>query len=75
MKLIKITTWVSTGKISSFEMDTTEMYLDYRNNFLTVKRFSEHYGISENLANAIIDSERVLHNIYSTFQSELNITI
>lgn len=34
------------------------MYSDYRNNFLTVGRFAEHYGISEKLANEIINECR-----------------
>ena len=37
-------------------MKTLEvMYLDYVNNFLTVGAFAEHYGISEELATAIIN--------------------
>lgn len=35
-----------------------EMYKDYRNNFLTVKCFSERYGISEKLAKEIINECR-----------------
>lgn len=31
-----------------------EMYLDYVNNFLTVKRFAEYYGMSEEYANHVI---------------------
>ena len=31
----------------------TEVYLDYVNNFLTIEKFAEHYGISIDLAKAI----------------------
>lgn len=31
-----------------------EMYLDYRNNFLTVKRFAEYHNITKEQANHII---------------------
>lgn len=30
-----------------------DMYLDYVNNFLTIEKWAEHYGISENLARAV----------------------
>ena len=39
-----------------------ELYLDYVNNFLTVKRFAEHYNMSENYANHIIEVGRRLNN-------------
>jgi hypothetical protein len=29
-------------------------YLDYVNNFLTVEKFAEHYGISEKMASLLI---------------------
>ncbi len=35
-----------------------EMYLDYVNNFLTVSKFAEHYNISEDQANSIINEFR-----------------
>lgn len=31
-----------------------KMYLDYANNFLTVKKFAKHYGIEKTLATDII---------------------
>ena len=31
-----------------------EMYLDYRNNFLTVERFAEYHNITKEQANDII---------------------
>ena len=36
-------------------MNRKEMYLDYVNNFLTVEKFAEHYGITEEKANEIIE--------------------
>jgi len=32
-----------------------EMYLDYRNNFLTVERFAEYHNITKEQANDIIN--------------------
>lgn len=49
-----------------------QAYLDYRNDFLTVTRFAEHYGWSEDLANKIIDEGRVIHNLANA-EGTLNI--
>lgn len=35
-----------------------EMYLDWFNNFLTIGKFAEHYGITVNRANEIINEQR-----------------
>ena len=40
-----------------------EMYLDFLNNFLTIKKFSEYHNISENKANQIINEGRKLFNL------------
>ena len=37
-------------------------YLDYFNNFITVKRFAEFYGISEDKAVTLIDMGRVINH-------------
>ena len=37
------------------------MYLDWINNFLTIKRFSEYYGISEKLSQEIIKKGKEYH--------------
>ena len=42
-------------------MDKAEMYLDWFNNFLTVARFAEYYGITEDQARIIIHEGRILH--------------
>lgn len=39
-----------------------ELYLDWVNNFLTVGRFAEYYGITVEHANAIIDAGRYSDN-------------
>ena len=39
-----------------------EMYLDWFNNFLTIKRFAEWYAISEERAVVIINVGRKIHN-------------
>lgn len=39
-----------------------EMYADYLNNFLTVEKFAEYYGISLRLANDIVDMGRTTDN-------------
>lgn len=40
------------------DTEKVKMYLDYVNNFLTVKRFAEYYSISEKTANKIINENR-----------------
>ena len=37
------------------------MYLDYFNNFLTISRFADYYGITENEAKIIIDAGRKIN--------------
>lgn len=39
-----------------------DLYADYLNNFLTVPRFAEYYGMSEDHANDIIDIGRATDN-------------
>ena len=39
--------------------DTRQLYLEYVNNFLTVSSFAEHYGLTEEEANEIINQERI----------------
>jgi len=39
-----------------------ELYLDYVNNFLTVKRFAEYYNMSIDYANHVIEVGRKLNN-------------
>ena len=38
-----------------------EAYLDYVNNFLTVEKFAEHYGITHFMAMQLIDDMREYH--------------
>ena len=37
-------------------------YLDFFNNYLSVKKFAESYGISEDKAVTLIDMGRVINN-------------
>ena len=37
-------------------------YLDFFNNYLSVKKFAEFYGISEDKAITLIDMGRVINN-------------
>ena len=37
-------------------------YLDFFNNYLSVKKFAEFYGISEDNAVTLIDMRRVINN-------------
>ena len=39
-----------------------EMYLDYWNNFLTVERFAEYYGITKEQAITIINKGKEKYN-------------
>jgi len=39
-----------------------DMYLDWRNNFLTVERFAEYYGMTLESAQFIIDTGRNIMN-------------
>tara|TARA_R110000796_G_scaffold5230_1_gene19853 strand:+ start:315 stop:563 length:249 start_codon:yes stop_codon:yes gene_type:complete len=51
-----------------------EMYIDWFNNFYTVARFSEYYDIADlNVARAIINSGRTMHEEYCLKQHEQRI--
>ncbi len=41
-------------------------YLDYVNNFITIEKFAEHYGISENLARVMIGEMRDYHEFLAS---------
>ena len=38
-----------------------EVYLDWRNSFLTATRFADYYGWSESVARQVIEKGRALH--------------
>lgn len=38
-----------------------EVFLDWFNNFLTLERFAEHYGLAEDTAAAMIEKGRAIH--------------
>lgn len=51
------------NKINVIDSGTAiSMYLDWFNNFLTLPRFAEYYGISESFAKNIIDRGREVLN-------------
>lgn len=63
---------VAIPHIPTTDNEKHQAYLDYRNDFLTVARFAEHYGWPEELAIKIIDEGRVIHNLANA-EGELNI--
>tara|TARA_Y100000296_G_scaffold9503_1_gene11050 strand:+ start:1893 stop:2066 length:174 start_codon:yes stop_codon:yes gene_type:complete len=52
-----------------------EIYLDWVNNYLTLSRFAEDYGISEELAELLIEEGRKLHELSVPFtvSSKINL--
>lgn len=45
-----------------------DAFLDYFNNFITLEKFAEYYGISESAAKKIIDAGREMHENEVAFQ-------
>ena len=45
--------------VNGTKSDIKDMYLDYFNNFLTIEKFAEHYGISKEQAKKIISQGRM----------------
>ena len=43
------------------ENEFREMYLDFVNNFLTVSRFAEYYGVKNSEARQILKTGKILH--------------
>jgi len=39
----------------------SEIYLDYINNYLTIKKFAEHQGIPVDMARELINTCRYIH--------------
>ena len=44
-------------------MKIQDYYLDYLNNFLTLEKFAEHYGISVDLATLLVKEGRIKHEM------------
>ena len=42
-------------------MKPQELYLDYFNNFLTIKGFADYYAMTETEAQEVIDKGRAIH--------------
>lgn len=47
-------------------------YLDYVNNFLTVEKFAEHYGISYMIASQMINEMREYHEFLCEIEKAKN---
>lgn len=47
-------------KVNEFKDKTASMYLDYVNNFISLQGFADHYDISPERANEIINRGREL---------------
>lgn len=52
-------------------MTPQELYLDYFNNFISVKGFAEHYGMTEKEAQETIDNGRALHEAQFSEHQEI----
>lgn len=47
-------------KTDGIKNTLVEMYIDYVNNFISVEKFAEYYGITHGLASTFIDLGRTL---------------
>jgi hypothetical protein len=47
------------------ETKLIDMYLDYKNNYLTLELFAEHYQIDIDKAIIIVNSGRQIYNVLS----------
>lgn len=45
-----------------YGVDAESFFLDWFNNYLTVSRIAEDYGISEEIASKLIDSGKAINN-------------
>ena len=52
----------ANGAIVYKKQDWPELYLEWVNNFLTVGRFAEYYGMTQEHANKIIEEGRKTDN-------------
>lgn len=48
------------GNLSEYKQH--KMYLDWCNNFISIKGFADHYNIRTSLAYKVIESGRKIHN-------------
>jgi len=55
--------------MNTLKLDIQALYLDYVNNFLTVEKFAEHYGISFQLADMIISEGKERHEFMVSLAS------
>jgi hypothetical protein len=52
-----------------------DIYLDYYNNFLTVERFAEYYGVSVECAKHLIEAGKLAQEERASFFKETGILI
>ena len=48
--------------IADNQHDLIAIYLDYINNFITLKGFADYYGVDDNIAYSVIALGRELYN-------------
>ena len=52
-----------------FNQSHEKLYLDYLNNFLTIRNFAEHYKLNIHYAGALIDHFRKIRTLDQDIQS------
>ena len=57
---------------SEFNEYLADIYLDWRNNYLTVAKFAEHRGITEACACKLIDAARIAQDLRASEFHALN---
>lgn len=50
-------------KLSEFEKRAENIYLDYFNNYLTLDRMAEHYGLTHEEMSAIVGLGQAVHEL------------
>jgi len=65
-KLNKINTMSHRARYTFYE----EMFREYVNNFITLSKFAEYYGIDNNVARTILDCGEIINNNYTQFLGE-----
>lgn len=55
--------------------NTEKMYLEYVNDFITVERFADHHGLTNEHANLLIDLGRKVNNSLNNVATVRSLTI
>lgn len=56
---------VNSTDTRDFILKAEEMYLDYFNNFLTIERYAEHYGLPHKIVFAILNLGEQVNQYYA----------